>query len=252
MSQINLQHGTTTNSGETGRLESKNGYAQKYISVNRSKGPATPLTLTQSAQTIREPTIIIGADFRWRQLPRGENTFRFGPPGCRPFIVGTPPSAVVTLFFRSLHYFHFVLFEFFVLQTTYRAIVELLFVTVANCLAYIIRLIVSNCFNYIRSARLNSNNIFSHCILTKLNLVSGLLGVDSKRQYTSCHVNTVHVIKSSKQTTGQVQGWLQPVGFQTWRADQAKIIPLPAHNPVDHLGAATIIQISKWPGLGLL
>ena len=30
MSQINLQHGTTTNSGETGRLESKNGYAQKY------------------------------------------------------------------------------------------------------------------------------------------------------------------------------------------------------------------------------
>ena len=30
MSQINLQHGTTTNGGETGRLESKNGYAQKY------------------------------------------------------------------------------------------------------------------------------------------------------------------------------------------------------------------------------
>jgi len=29
MSQINLQHGTTTNSGETGKLESKNGYAQK-------------------------------------------------------------------------------------------------------------------------------------------------------------------------------------------------------------------------------
>ena len=110
MSQINLQHGTTTNSGETGRLESKNGYAQKYISVNRSKGPATPLTPTQSAQTIREPTIIIGADFRRATVAiaaRGENTFRFGPPGCRPVIVGTPPSAVVTLFFRSLHYFHF-------------------------------------------------------------------------------------------------------------------------------------------------
>ena len=30
MSQINHQHGTRTNSGETGRLESKNGYAQKY------------------------------------------------------------------------------------------------------------------------------------------------------------------------------------------------------------------------------
>ena len=27
MSQINLQYGTTTNSGETERLESKNGYA---------------------------------------------------------------------------------------------------------------------------------------------------------------------------------------------------------------------------------
>ena len=30
MSQIKLQHGTTTNSGETGKLESKNGYAKNY------------------------------------------------------------------------------------------------------------------------------------------------------------------------------------------------------------------------------
>ena len=34
-------------------------------------------------------------------------TFGCGPPDCRPVIVGTPPSAVVTLFARSLHYFHF-------------------------------------------------------------------------------------------------------------------------------------------------
>ena len=34
-------------------------------------------------------------------------TFGCGPPDCRPVIAGTPPSAVVTLFVRSLHYFHF-------------------------------------------------------------------------------------------------------------------------------------------------
>jgi len=39
MSQINLQHGTRTNSGETGRLESKNRYAQKYRETVRGVGP---------------------------------------------------------------------------------------------------------------------------------------------------------------------------------------------------------------------
>jgi len=116
MSQINLQHGTTTNSGETGRLESKNGYAQKYISVNRSKGPATPLTLTptQSAQTIREPTNIIGADFHRATVAiaaPGENTFRFGPPSSseRRRQPSSPRSSVRCTTST------FVLFEFFVL-----------------------------------------------------------------------------------------------------------------------------------------
>ena len=38
MSRINLQHGTATNSGETGRLESKNGYAQKSEAFVNSPG----------------------------------------------------------------------------------------------------------------------------------------------------------------------------------------------------------------------
>ena len=40
-------------------------------------------------------------------------TFGCRLPNCRPVIVGTPPSAVVALFVRSLHYFHFrFIFEF--------------------------------------------------------------------------------------------------------------------------------------------
>ena len=42
MSQINLQHGTTTISGETGRLESKNGYAQKYRQTVRGIRGVSP------------------------------------------------------------------------------------------------------------------------------------------------------------------------------------------------------------------
>ena len=42
MSQINLQHGTTTISGEKIRLESKNGYAQKYRQTVRGIRGVSP------------------------------------------------------------------------------------------------------------------------------------------------------------------------------------------------------------------
>jgi len=42
MNEINLQHGTTAKQGRTGRLKSKNGYAQKYRQTVRGIRGVSP------------------------------------------------------------------------------------------------------------------------------------------------------------------------------------------------------------------